>query len=203
MSEDITCKGMPSTRRERWKINASVDFVASRLPSLRFAPDAQSRAKVMLREAFGPDADSQDELRGWWPKPAEGCWDHPEAWLDAGDVRTWVRKMQWIGTSPLTYWETAWVLFGLPTPLPAYVFVTSGLNGEPFPLFIFAPEPRVPVPAQSARTFEPVCPLIGTPPPGNPFVFAGSWRLVAKDTPAERARRQTPRLREGMGRVFI
>jgi hypothetical protein len=93
MSEEFTCPGMPSTRGERWKINAAVDFVASRLPSLRFAPDAQSRAKVMLREAFGPNADSQDELKGWWPQPTEGCWDDPEAWLDAGDVRAWVRKM--------------------------------------------------------------------------------------------------------------
>jgi hypothetical protein len=91
------------------------------------------------------------------------------------------------------------------------------LNAEPFVMDLFIALPALPgvMPApkdvlgggigdglQFDKTFEPVCPVplgVKTVPVFGPR----SLRLAAKATPAERASRHTPRVSEGMGRVFM
>jgi hypothetical protein len=114
----------------------------------------------------------------------------------------------------LSYWETALgFVAGLPE-FPAYFFVALGLNGEPVPEVILAgvalgspvgplfPMEAKEVGLQLERTFEPVCPGAAVAAAGlvGPGLVGGwLWRSVAKATRAERANRQIPIVREGMG----
>jgi hypothetical protein len=85
----------------------------------------------------------------------------------------------------LSYWETALgFVAGLPG-FPAYVLVTLGLNGEPFPVVDLAPAPSDGklVGPQLERTFEPVCPGAADAAPGLGLGLGTNlWRSLAKTT---------------------
>jgi hypothetical protein len=93
----------------------------------------------------------------------------------------------------LSYWETALgFVAGLPG-FPAYVFVASGLNGEPFPVLVLASAPidGKGVEPQLARTFEPVCPGAAVAAPGLVLGLGTiGWRLSAKAAPDESVSKQ-------------